>query len=98
MCACGCIRPASGPGAPPSSAAITAAKIAAVMAALDGGAPGPLAGRHVLVTAGPTAEPIDPVRVLTNRSSGKQGFAIAGAIAALGARVTLVSGPTVLAT
>jgi phosphopantothenoylcysteine decarboxylase/phosphopantothenate--cysteine ligase len=56
----------------------------------------PLAGRHVLVTAGPTAEPIDPVRVLTNRSSGKQGYAIAGALAALGARVTLVSGPTAL--
>jgi phosphopantothenoylcysteine decarboxylase/phosphopantothenate--cysteine ligase len=57
----------------------------------------PLAGRHVLVTAGPTAEPIDPVRVLTNRSSGKQGYAIAGALAGLGARVTLVSGPTALA-
>ena len=58
------------------------------------GAGGPLSGKHVLVTAGPTAEPIDPVRVLTNRSSGKQGYAIAGALAALGARVTLVSGPT----
>ena len=48
------------------------------------------------MTAGPTAEPIDPVRVLTNRSSGKQGYAIAGALARLGARVTLVSGPTAL--
>jgi phosphopantothenoylcysteine decarboxylase/phosphopantothenate--cysteine ligase len=48
----------------------------------------------VIVTAGPTAEPIDPVRVITNRSSGKQGFAIAGALAALGAEVTLVAGPT----
>jgi phosphopantothenoylcysteine decarboxylase/phosphopantothenate--cysteine ligase len=57
-----------------------------------------LHGRHVLVTAGPTAEAIDPVRVLTNRSSGKQGYAIAQALAALGARVTLVSGPTALAT
>ena len=57
---------------------------------------GPLSGRHVLVTAGPTVEPLDPVRVLTNRSSGKQGYAIAGALAALGARVTLVSGPTAL--
>ncbi|HEY2051667.1 MAG TPA: bifunctional phosphopantothenoylcysteine decarboxylase/phosphopantothenate--cysteine ligase CoaBC [Caulobacteraceae bacterium] len=57
----------------------------------------PLAGRHVLVTAGPTAEPIDPVRVITNRSSGKQGYAIAQALADLGARVTLVSGPTALA-
>ncbi len=70
----------------------------AVMAALGVDAmPRPLVGRHVLVTAGPTAEPIDPVRVLTNRSSGKQGYAIAGALAALGARVTLVSGPTALA-
>ena len=59
--------------------------------------PGPLVGRHVLVTAGPTEEPLDPVRVLTNRSSGKQGYAIAGALAALGARVTLVSGPVALA-
>ncbi len=71
---------------------------AAVMAALAPPAPGPLTGRHVLVTAGPTAEPLDPVRVLTNRSSGKQGYAIAGALAELGARVTLVSGPTGLAT
>jgi len=58
----------------------------------------PLAGRHVLVTAGPTHEPIDPVRYIANRSSGKQGFAIAGALAMLGARVTLVSGPVALAT
>ncbi len=57
-----------------------------------------LAGRHVLVTAGPTHEPIDPVRYLANRSSGQQGFAIAGALAALGARVTLVAGPVRLAT
>ena len=57
-----------------------------------------LAGRHVLVTAGPTHEPIDPVRFLANRSSGKQGFAIAGAVAALGARVTLVAGPVTLPT
>jgi phosphopantothenoylcysteine decarboxylase/phosphopantothenate--cysteine ligase len=71
---------------------------AAIMAALAPAAPGPLTGRHVLVTAGPTAEPLDPVRVLTNRSSGKQGYAIAGALAQLGARVTLVSGPTALAT
>src|SRR6185503_15543610 len=56
----------------------------------------PLAGKRAIVTAGPTAEPIDPVRVLTNRSSGKQGYAIAGALADLGARVTLVSGPTAL--
>jgi phosphopantothenoylcysteine decarboxylase/phosphopantothenate--cysteine ligase len=56
----------------------------------------PLAGKRVVVTAGPTAEPIDPVRVITNRSSGKQGYAIASALAALGAEVTLVSGPTAL--
>jgi phosphopantothenoylcysteine decarboxylase / phosphopantothenate---cysteine ligase len=58
----------------------------------------PLADKHVLVTAGPTHEPIDPVRVIANRSSGKQGFAIAGALAALGARVTLVAGPVNLVT
>ena len=58
----------------------------------------PLAGRHALVTAGPTHEPIDPVRYLANRSSGRQGFAIAGALAALGARVTLVAGPVALPT
>ena len=54
---------------------------------------GPLAGRHVLVTAGPTHEPIDPVRYIANRSSGKQGYAIAAAAARAGAQVTLVSGP-----
>lgn len=54
---------------------------------------GLLAGVHVLVTAGPTCEPIDPVRYIANRSSGKQGYAIAAAAARLGGRVTLVSGP-----
>ncbi|MFL0413576.1 bifunctional phosphopantothenoylcysteine decarboxylase/phosphopantothenate--cysteine ligase CoaBC [uncultured Sphingomonas sp.] len=58
----------------------------------------PLAGKHVLVTAGPTHEPIDPVRYIANRSSGKQGFAIAGALAALGARVSLIAGPVTLPT
>ena len=58
----------------------------------------PLYGKHVLVTAGPTHEPIDPVRYLANRSSGKQGYAIAAAAAAAGARVTLVSGPVHLKT
>jgi phosphopantothenoylcysteine decarboxylase/phosphopantothenate--cysteine ligase len=53
----------------------------------------PLAGRHAIVTSGPTHEPIDPVRYLANRSSGRQGHSIAAALAALGARVTLVSGP-----
>jgi phosphopantothenoylcysteine decarboxylase/phosphopantothenate--cysteine ligase len=56
-------------------------------------AEGPLKGRHVLVTAGPTQEPIDPVRYISNRSSGRQGHAIAAALAGLGARVTLVTGP-----
>ena len=56
----------------------------------------PLAGKHVLVTAGPTHEPIDPVRYIANRSSGKQGYAIAAAALAAGARVTLVSGPVAL--
>jgi phosphopantothenoylcysteine decarboxylase/phosphopantothenate--cysteine ligase len=58
----------------------------------------PLKGKHVLVTAGPTYEPIDPVRYIANRSSGKQGFAVAAAAAAAGAKVTLVSGPVNLAT
>ena len=58
----------------------------------------PLSGRHVLVTAGPTWEAIDPVRYIANRSSGKQGFAIAAAAAALGAKVTLVAGPVSLKT
>jgi phosphopantothenoylcysteine decarboxylase/phosphopantothenate--cysteine ligase len=58
---------------------------------------GPLKGRRAIVTAGPTVEPIDPVRVIANRSSGKQGYAIAAALAGLGAEVTLVSGPTALA-
>ena len=56
----------------------------------------PLAGRHVLITAGPTREPIDPVRYISNHSSGKQGYAIAEAAVKLGARVTLVSGPVSL--
>jgi phosphopantothenoylcysteine decarboxylase/phosphopantothenate--cysteine ligase len=54
---------------------------------------GPLAGVPVVVTAGPTREPLDPVRVLTNRSSGKMGFAVAAALGGLGARVTLIAGP-----
>lgn len=57
-----------------------------------------LDGKHILVTAGPTHEPIDPVRYLANRSSGKQGFAIAAALALRGARVTLVAGPVALPT
>jgi len=86
------------------------AEVPALVAAIQGllvGSPSPtlshkgggnrsLAGRHVLVTSGPTHEPIDPVRYIANRSSGKQGTAIAAEAAALGARVTLVTGPTQL--
>lgn len=57
-----------------------------------------LSGKHILVTAGPTHEPIDPVRVIANRSSGRQGFAIAEAAAEAGAQVTLVAGPVSLPT
>ena len=67
--------------------------IVAAATALLAPAPGPLAGRHVLITSGPTHEPIDPVRYIANRSSGKQGHAIAAAAAKAGARVTLVAGP-----
>ena len=68
----------------------------AIGALLDRSAARPLAGRHALVTSGPTHEPIDPVRYIANRSSGKQGHAVAAACARLGARVTLVSGPVAL--
>ena len=57
---------------------------------------GPLTGRHVLITSGPTQEPLDPVRYIANRSSGKQGHALARAASEAGARVTLVSGPVTL--
>jgi phosphopantothenoylcysteine decarboxylase/phosphopantothenate--cysteine ligase len=72
----------------------------AIMAAISQhlGAGGALAGKHVIVTAGPTHEPIDPVRYIANRSSGKQGYAIAAALARHGAGVTLVSGPVQLTT
>jgi phosphopantothenoylcysteine decarboxylase/phosphopantothenate--cysteine ligase len=63
-----------------------------------GAATRPLAGRHIVITAGPTHEAIDPVRYIGNRSSGKQGFAIAAALANAGAHVTLVAGPVSLAT
>ena len=68
--------------------------VAAITAALG---QGPLAGRHVLVTSGPTHEPIDPVRYIANRSSGAQGAALAAALAGLGARVTFVTGPAQVA-
>jgi phosphopantothenoylcysteine decarboxylase/phosphopantothenate--cysteine ligase len=71
------------------------AQIVDALAAFFG--PKPLAGKRVLVTAGPTEEPIDPVRVLTNASSGKMGYAVARAAREAGAEVTLVSGPVALA-
>ena len=71
------------------------ADIVAAAAAQFGGA-GELAGLTVLITAGPTREPLDPVRFLTNRSSGKMGFALAAAARAAGARVVLVAGPSVV--
>jgi phosphopantothenoylcysteine decarboxylase/phosphopantothenate--cysteine ligase len=79
-------EPESGPGRLMEPPALREA-IRAVLA------DGPLTGKHVIVTSGPTHEPIDPVRYIANRSSGKQGHAIAAALAALGAQVTLVSGP-----
>ena len=82
-----------GPGRLPEPPAIVAA-----IEAMAAPAPQSLAGRHVLVTAGPTHEAIDPVRYLANRSSGKQGFAIAAACAARGAQVTLIAGPVTLPT
>ncbi len=83
-------EPESGPGRLSEPEEILAAVVALLAPAGL-----PLAGRHAVVTSGPTHEPIDPVRYIANRSSGKQGHAIAGALAALGARVTLVSGPVV---
>lgn len=75
------------------------AEVMDIVAAVEGffaeqAGPKPLAGRHAIVTSGPTWEAIDPVRYIANRSSGKQGHAIAAALAKLGARTTLVSGPT----
>ncbi len=75
-----------GPGRMAEVPEIVAAAQAALM-------DGPLKGRHVVVTSGPTHEPIDPVRYIANRSSGAQGTAVARALAALGARVTFVTGP-----
>ncbi len=70
-----------------------------IVAAVEGAAgAGPLAGRMVLVTAGPTFEPLDPVRFLGNRSSGRMGFALAEQAARMGARVVLIAGPVALAT
>jgi phosphopantothenoylcysteine decarboxylase/phosphopantothenate--cysteine ligase len=95
--------PIEGAMAEPESGAGRFIEPADLLAALTEARPGPgagagaLAGRHALVTSGPTHEPIDPVRYIANRSSGRQGHAIAAALAALGARVTLVSGPVSVA-
>ncbi|MBL8580753.1 MAG: bifunctional phosphopantothenoylcysteine decarboxylase/phosphopantothenate--cysteine ligase CoaBC [Rhizobiaceae bacterium] len=72
-------------------------EIVAAVEGLLGRRTGPLAGRRIVVTSGPTHEPIDPVRYIANRSSGKQGHAIAAALAELGAEVVLVSGPVTIA-
>ena len=88
----------NGPGRMSEPDEIVAAATALLAGRADGAAEaGPLAGRHALITSGPTHEAIDPVRHIANRSSGKQGHAIAAACAHLGARVTLVSGPVTLA-
>ncbi len=81
-----------GPGRLPEPEAIAAAVASALNPSRR------LSGSHIIVTAGPTHEPIDPVRVIANRSSGKQGFAIAGALAEAGAKVTLIAGPVSLPT
>lgn len=83
-----------GPGRLPDPEAIWAQ----IQSLLAPPTPGPLAGRHVVITAGPTHEPIDPVRYIANRSSGKQGFALAAAAAEAGAQVTLIAGPVQLPT
>lgn len=81
-----------GPGRMPEVQAI----VSEIETQLAGAADQALSGQHVLVTAGPTREPLDPVRYLSNHSSGRQGYAIAEALAKLGAQVTLVSGPVSL--
>ncbi len=96
-----CVGPADGAQACGETGPGRMAEPAGIVAALEallGAAGGPLAGRHVLVTAGPTREPIDPVRFISNRSSGKMGFAVAQAAADAGARVTLIAGPVAIAT
>ncbi len=82
-----------GPGRLPEPDAIMAAIRTALAPATR-----PLSGRHVVITAGPTHEPIDPVRYIANRSSGRQGFALAAAAARAGATVTLIAGPVHLPT
>jgi phosphopantothenoylcysteine decarboxylase / phosphopantothenate---cysteine ligase len=90
------VGPVSGPLAEGETGMGRMAEPLDIVAAIEGllGAGGALAGRRALVTSGPTQEPIDPVRFIANRSSGKQGHAIAAALARLGAATTLVAGPT----
>ncbi|MGE5505811.1 MAG: bifunctional phosphopantothenoylcysteine decarboxylase/phosphopantothenate--cysteine ligase CoaBC [Actinomycetota bacterium] len=91
------VGPNAGPLAEGEVAMGRMAEPAEIVAAVEGMlAAGPLRGVRALVTSGPTQEPIDPVRYISNRSSGKQGHAIAAALARLGAEVTLVSGPVAL--
>jgi phosphopantothenoylcysteine decarboxylase/phosphopantothenate--cysteine ligase len=80
----------------PGRMAEPATIVDAVARLLEDKQQGPLSGRHVLITSGPTHEPLDPVRYIANRSSGKQGHALARAAQALGAHVTLVTGPVAL--
>ncbi|MER0237446.1 bifunctional phosphopantothenoylcysteine decarboxylase/phosphopantothenate--cysteine ligase CoaBC [Fulvimarina sp. MAC8] len=72
-------------------------EIVAAVEAVFADRPQPLLGKRIIVTSGPTHEPIDPVRYIANRSSGRQGHAIAGALAKLGAEVALISGPVTIA-
>lgn len=91
---CKTVGPQAGDLACGETGAGRLAEVADILAAIDDGfSAGPLKGLHALVTSGPTHEPIDPVRFIANRSSGKQGHAIAAALARAGAKVTLVSGP-----
>lgn len=93
------VGPAHGPLASGEIGWGRMAEPAEILDVIDGLHPGAsLAGRHVLVSAGPTHEPLDPVRFLGNRSSGRMGFALAAAAAHRGARVTLVAGPVALET
>jgi len=93
----GCVGPGEGSQACGETGAGRLVDIPDILAAAEGlFTSRDLAGLRVLITAGPTQEPIDPVRVITNRSSGKMGYAVARAAAAAGATVTLVSGPTAL--
>jgi phosphopantothenoylcysteine decarboxylase/phosphopantothenate--cysteine ligase len=80
----------------PGRMAEPATIVDAVARLLEDKQQGPLSGRHVLITSGPTHEPLDPVRYIANRSTGKQGHALARAAQALGAHVTLVTGPVAL--